>query len=58
MPKFIVDVSWTMFGTYEIEADTKTEAERKAYEMQAKPENGEYVKKSFVVDSVYEQTQG
>lgn len=48
---YVVNVSWSLFGSYDIEAESQEEAYRIAHEL-ALPTNGEYVEDSFQIDSV------
>jgi len=52
MPKFELNVSWTVSDIMTVEADTKKEAVQKA--MDATLPRGEYVDDSFRVDSCKE----
>ena len=54
MPKFVIPVTYTMSGSYEIEADTILDALDQVLGPDANlplPENAEYVSDSFFTDS-------
>jgi len=51
MEKFIINVSWSMYGYYEIEAETLEEAEAKVLDPGTPlPTNGEYIEDSFKIE--------
>jgi hypothetical protein len=54
MPRFQVDVSWTIGGGQIIEAANETEAREIADTMRLEAFFGDYIQGSFVVDCVEE----
>ena len=48
--KYKVPVTWRVWGTYQIEADSKEEAIRKAYHATSLPAESEYIDDSLIVD--------
>lgn len=54
MSKFRVNVSWSVSGCVEIEADDESQAEDKAHELSLSEFNAEYMGDSFEIDFVEE----
>lgn len=50
--KFLVPVSWTMMGSYIVDAADRTEAVRKVYDFPSLPKEGEYLSGSLEVDEM------
>ena len=57
MPKFHVEVSWTVTGSATIEAEDIADAASKANEMSPSAFAGEYLGDSFRVDNVEKVTE-
>lgn len=57
MPKFVIPCTWSMYGSYYIEAENLREAINKAGQNLPLPADRDYVDNSFVIDgmdAVYE----
>ena len=57
MPRFRLNCSWTMFGFYEVEAESQEKAIAKVQDADF-PNNAEFDGESFIVDSVEEAEKG
>lgn len=55
MTKYTVNVSWTMVGSYDIEAESLAEALTSAQASEVFPKDQEYVDSSFEVEEISEQ---
>ena len=55
MPRYIVDCSWRVCGTYYVEAESEDEARDKVFAAPRLPDYSEYADGSFEVDGVEEE---